>query len=141
MLYFISWTIFIKTVLVLTGIYYLVMCLRFYRREISIFFRQRHNYLVVPLTVTPLLYQFSSHAQADGNNGLSQANTMVRGYFDTATQLMYAIGAISGLIGAVRIATKTSEERQRMGSEIAIWFGCCIFLVVAATVLKSFYGL
>jgi hypothetical protein len=140
MLYFISWTIFIKTVLALTGVYYLVICLLFYRREIRIF-RRRHNYLIVPLTVTPLLYQFSSYAQADGNNGLNQANTMVRGYFDTATQLMYAIGAISGLIGAVRIVGKTSEERHRMGSEIAIWFGCCIFLVIAATVLKSFYGL
>lgn len=108
----------------------------------QIIFKPSYKYLFLPLTATTFLYQFSIYAQtADGNNGLNQANTLVRSYFDTATQLMYAIGAISGLIGAVRIVGKTSEERHRMGSEIAIWFGSCIFLVIAATVLKSFYGL
>ncbi|MBN9383547.1 MAG: DUF4134 family protein [Chitinophagaceae bacterium] len=64
---------------------------------------------------------------------------MVRSYFDTATQLMYAIGALSGLIGALRILTR--RHREDMGGEIAIWFGSCLFLVIVATVLKSFYGL
>ena len=142
MLHFISWTIFTETVLVLTGGYYAVIGLLFYRREAGPLLRRRSNiHLFLPLTAATVLYQFSLYAQADANNGLNQANTMVRGYFDTATQLMYGIGAIMGLIGAVRIIGKTSEERQRMGTEIAVWFGCCIFLVLSATVLKSFYGL
>jgi hypothetical protein len=100
---------------------------------------KRHPSLFILLTAIALLYQFVLYAQADGNNGLSQANTMVRSYFDTATQLMYAIGAIVGLIGAIRILTRRRNED--MTQEIAIWFGACIFLVVVATVLKSFYGL
>jgi hypothetical protein len=38
----------------------------------------------------------------DGNSGINQANSMVRSYFDTGVNLMYAIGAIFGLIGAIR---------------------------------------
>jgi hypothetical protein len=78
---------------------------------------------------------------ADGNNGISQANTMVRSYFDTATQLMYAVGAILALIGAVRVYQlwgSTHGEAQRAA---AGWFGSCIFLVVVSTVIRSFFGL
>jgi len=105
-----------------------------------ILFKHSARHLLPALTTAVLLYQSALYAQtADGNNGLNQANTMVRGYFDTATQLMYAVGAIVGLIGAVRIITK--KDRHDMGSEIGWWFGACIFLVLSATVLKSFYGL
>ena len=39
----------------------------------------------------------------DGNAGINEANTKVRGYFDAGTNLMYAVGAIVGLIGAVKV--------------------------------------
>ena len=39
----------------------------------------------------------------DGNAGINQANTQVRSYFESGTNLMYAIGAILGLIGAVKV--------------------------------------
>lgn len=134
MLHSISWTAFITAVLVVTSIYYVILIPVFYRKELK---RRFKAWLfLVPLAAA----QLSVHAQtADANNGLNQANTMVRSYFDTATQLMYAVGAIVGLIGAIRIIT--TRHRQDMGGEIALWFGSCIFLVVVATVLKSFYGL
>jgi len=52
--------------------------------------------------VMALLCSIAARAQ-DGNAGINQANTMVRSYFATGVQLMYAIGAILGLIGAVRV--------------------------------------
>ncbi len=78
---------------------------------------------------------------ADGNNGISQANTMVRGYFDTATQLMYAVGAILALIGAVRVYQLWGSHHGEAGRAAAGWFGSCIFLVVVSTVIRSFFGL
>jgi len=35
----------------------------------------------------------------DGNAGITQATDMVKSYFDTGTDLMYAVGALLGLIG------------------------------------------
>ena len=78
---------------------------------------------------------------ADGNNGINQANTMVRGYFDTATQLMYAVGAILALIGAVRVYQLWGSHQGEAGKAAAAWFGSCVFLVVVSTVIRSFFGL
>ena len=87
-----------------------------------------------------LLCTLAAEAQ-DGNAGISQANTMVRGYFATAVQLMYAVGAIMGIIGAIRVYQKWSHGDHDTGKVAASWFGACIFLVVVATVIQSFFGL
>ena len=50
------------------------------------------------LTLTLLLTGIILYAQ-DGNAGINEANTKVRGYFASGTNLMYAVGAILGLIG------------------------------------------
>ncbi len=39
----------------------------------------------------------------DGSAGLTQATSLVKGYFDAGCNLMYAIGAIVGLVGAVKV--------------------------------------
>lgn len=138
MLHNVSWAAFVRIILLLTTCYYVVILLLYYRRELRRFVNRSHTVFLFALAF--MLCKGNLYAQtADGNNGLAQANTMVRGYYDTAVQLMYAIGAISGLIGAIRIATR--RHREELNNEIAIWFGVCIFLVVAATVLKAFFGL
>lgn len=76
----------------------------------------------------------------DGVAGINEANTKVRGYFDAGTNLMYAIGAIVGLIGGAKVYQKWSSGDPDTGRVAAAWFGSCVFLVVVATVLKSFFG-
>lgn len=76
----------------------------------------------------------------DGNAGINEAATQVRSYFDTGTQLMYAIGAVVGLVGAAKVFQKWNAGEPDTGKVAAAWFGSCIFLVVVATVLKSFFG-
>jgi hypothetical protein len=77
----------------------------------------------------------------DGNAGIQQANTQVRSYFESGTNLMYAIGAIVGLIGAVKVYQKWNSGDQDTSKIAAAWFGSCIFLVVVATIIKSFFGI
>jgi len=92
--------------------------------------------------IPALITGYTLFAQtADGNNGISQANTMVRSYFDTATQLMYAVGAILALIGAVRVYQLWGSQHGEAQRAAAGWFGSCIFLVVVSTVIRSFFGL
>ncbi|MBL4674954.1 MAG: DUF4134 domain-containing protein [Mucilaginibacter sp.] len=88
------------------------------------------------LTISNLL----AKAQ-DGNAGIQQANTQVRSYFESGTNLMYGIGAILGLIGAVKVYSKWNAGDQDTSKVAAAWFGSCIFLVVVATIIKSFFGL
>lgn len=93
-------------------------------------------------TALALLLTLTARAQTgDGEAGIRQATDMVRGYFDTGTSLMYAIGAIVGLVGAVKVYQKWNAGEPDTGKVAAAWFGSCIFLVVVATVLKSFFGI
>jgi hypothetical protein len=39
----------------------------------------------------------------DGNAGIAEATNKVKGYFDTGCDLMYAIGAVVGIIGAIKV--------------------------------------
>ena len=142
MLHFISWGGFIGTSLLLTFLYYLIIGIRYFRKEISaLILRLRKKFLLLlPATVG---LTATLHAQtADGNNGISQANTLIRSYFSTGTQLMFAVGALVGLIGAVRVFNIwNSGHREDVGKAAAGWFGSCIFLVIVATVIQSFFGL
>lgn len=76
----------------------------------------------------------------NGTAGIEQANTQVRSYFDVGCNLMYAIGAVLGLVGAIKVYQKWQHGHPDTGSTAAAWFGSCIFLVIVATVLKSFFG-
>lgn len=76
----------------------------------------------------------------DGNAGINEAATQVRGYFQTGTSLMYAIGAVLGLVGAVKVYQKWNGGDPDTSKVAAAWFGSCVFLVIVATVLGSFFG-
>jgi len=96
---------------------------------------------IIAITGTATLYINRLFAQADGNAGINEANTKVRGYFAAGTDLMYAVGAIVGLIGAVKVYQKWNSGDPDTGKVAAAWFGSCVFLVVVATVIKSFFGI
>lgn len=100
----------------------------------------RQKIAIAAGTVLFTLLQTVVMAQ-DGSAGIEQANTQVRSYFDVGCNLMYAIGAVLGLVGAIKVYQKWQHGHPDTGSTAAAWFGSCIFLVVVATVLKSFFGL
>lgn len=91
-------------------------------------------------TVLLLTSVFVMAQTGDGNAGINQATTLVKGYFPAATTLLYAIGAVVGLIGAVKVFNKWNSGDPDTSKTAAAWFGSCIFLVIVATVLKSFFG-
>ena len=78
-------------------------------------------------------------AQGNGTAGITEATQMVTSYFDPATKLIYAIGAVVGLIGGVKVYQKFSSGDPDTSKTAASWFGACIFLIVAATILRSFF--
>lgn len=82
---------------------------------------------------------FAASAQGDGDAGITTATALIKQYFNTGIDLMYAIGALVGLIGAIKVYNKWSAGEPDTTKVASSWFGACIFLVVVATVLKSFF--
>lgn len=76
----------------------------------------------------------------DGSAGITAATTNLVTYFAVGVTLMYAIGAVLGLVGAIKVYQKWSHGDHDTSKVAASWFGSCIFLVIVATVLKSFFG-
>lgn len=99
----------------------------------------RKQFTAFGATVVLTALQLAAMAQ-DGLAGINEANQKVRSYFAAGTQLMYAIGALLGLIGAVKVYQKWNAGDQDTGKVAAAWFGSCVFLVVVATVIQSFFG-
>lgn len=93
----------------------------------------------IQLLIGSVIISATTFAQ-DGNAGINEANQKVRSYFDSGTNLMYAVGAILGLIGAVKVYQKWNAGDPDTGKVAAAWFGSCVFLVIVATVIKSFFG-
>ena len=97
---------------------------------------RKRIYLTVMLVTAAVL---ETLAQGNGSAGINEATQMVTSYFDPATKLIYAIGAVVGLIGGVKVYQKFSSGDPDTSKTAASWFGACIFLIVAATILRSFF--
>ena len=80
-----------------------------------------------------------AYAQGNGMAGINEATKMVTSYFDPGTKLIYAVGAVVGLIGGIKVYNKFSSGDPDTSKTAASWFGACIFLIVAATILRSFF--
>ena len=76
-----------------------------------------------------------------GGAGIDEATNQVRSYFTNGTNLVYAIGAVVGLVGAIKVYQKWNSGDHDTGKVASAWFGSCIFLVIVATVLQSFFGI
>lgn len=81
----------------------------------------------------------SALAQGNGLAGITDTTTMVTSYFDPGTKLIYAVGAVMGLVGGIKVYNKFSSGDPDTSKTAAAWFGACIFLIVAATILRSFF--
>ena len=81
--------------------------------------RKLFTLLLIAATVT------NSFAAGNGMAGINEATSMVSSYFDPGTKLVYAIGAVVGLIGGIKVyskcraATPTPARPPRRGSVLA----------------------
>ena len=71
----------------------------------------------------------SVFAQGQGLAGINEATSLMTSYFDPATKLCYAIETYGKFSSGDPDTSKTA----------ASWFFACIFLIVAATILRSFF--
>ena len=81
----------------------------------------------------------SALAQGNGLAGINDATNMVTSYFDPGTKLIYAIGAVVGLIGGIKVYNKFSSGDPDTSKTAASWFGACIGFGAGAASMLVFY--
>ena len=73
------------------------------------------------LSAAIVLAATSAFAQGNGVGGITEATNMVTSYFDPATKLVYAIGAVVGLIGGVKVYNKFSSGDPDTSKTAGSW--------------------
>ena len=81
----------------------------------------------------------ASFAQGNGMAGISEATNMVTSYFDPLTKLIFAVAAVLGLVGGVRVYSKFNSGDPDASKSATALFLSCVFLVIVGTVLRSFF--
>lgn len=91
------------------------------------------------LTLMAVVLASAAMAQGNGIKGITDATSMVTSSFAPLTKLIYAVGAVVGLIGGIKVYQKFSSGDPDTSKTAASWFGACIFLVIVGVVLESFF--
>ncbi len=90
------------------------------------------------LVLSVLLSAASVFAQ--GEQGINAARSELVKYVDPVANLILVIGAIVGLIGAIRVYAKWNNGDQDVNKALMGWGGSCVFLVVSGIVIKAFFN-
>ena len=93
----------------------------------------------VLFSAAALLAASATFAQGNGMAGITEATNMVTSYFDPLTKLIFAVAAILGLVGGVRVYSKFSSGDPDASKSATALFLSCVFLVIVGTVLRSFF--
>ena len=86
-----------------------------------------------------MLATVGAYAQGNGITGITESSNMVTSYFGPGTKLICAVGPVVGLTGGVKVYSKFSSGNPDTSKPAAFCCGACIFLIVTATILRSFF--
>jgi len=96
--------------------------------------------IVLAATVSVVALMNTCYAQ-DAVQGIKDATTAVKSYYAVGVYLMYAIGAVAGIVGAVKTFNQWNSGDPHTTKTASAWFGSCLFLVIVATLLKTVFGI
>ncbi len=94
--------------------------------------------LTVCLVLSNMVLTFAQN-DASRKQALQQVETDIKGYFDVACGIFYAICAIMALVGAFKVYSKWSNGDPDTSKVAVGWFGSLIFVAVVVTLIKSFF--
>ncbi|GAB2621739.1 DUF4134 domain-containing protein [Emticicia sediminis] len=86
---------------------------------------------------------FFSYAQPQGiEAGASALDDLTAGlqdYIDPVTTVIYIVAIILGMVGAFRVYVSWQQGKDNVMQSAAGWFGSCLFLLIANTVLRAMF--
>lgn len=78
--------------------------------------------------------------QVPGIDEMNEATGMVKDDFHSLVPLVMTIGAITGLIGGIRVYSNWNSGKHHITPEVVGWFGACIFIQLVAALMSGLFG-
>lgn len=92
------------------------------------------------LTCFLMAFAIGNVMYGQGKKGIDAAASELTTYIDPVGNLIMIIGAIVGLVGAIRVYLKWNSGDQDVQKAVMGWVGACIFLIVSGIIVKAFFG-
>ncbi|RZJ69578.1 MAG: DUF4134 domain-containing protein [Flavobacterium sp.] len=83
----------------------------------------------------------TSVAQLPGISEFYQASSEIKHYYFSLSDLIFVIGAITGLLGGLRVFANWQAGRHQIDRQVAGWLFSCIFLSLCGIFLRGLFGL
>ena len=75
-----------------------------------------------------------------GLQEIGDATREVKRSYNSLVNLCYAVGAITGLIGGVRVYSNWNTGQHHIDAQVVGWFLSCIFFEIVAVMIGALYG-
>lgn len=101
------------------------------------------NYKFKKLALSVVFAATTSMVWAQNSNATSALNTVtteVKKIYTAGANLMLAIGAVVGIVGAIIVFQKWQSGDPQSTRFIAGWIGSTVFLCLAGVILKAMFG-
>ena len=85
----------------------------------------------------------SSECLAQSPPGVSEFNnveTDMEKFYIALSRLSFVVGAVSGLLGGLRVYNNWQMGRHHIDVQVISWFGACLFLSTIGLFLSGLYG-
>ena len=85
----------------------------------------------------------SSESIAQSPPGVSEFNTIendMEKFYVALSRLAFVVGAVSGLLGGLRVYNNWQLGRHHIDVQVISWFGACLFLATIGFFLSGLFG-
>jgi hypothetical protein len=90
-----------------------------------------------------LLFLSNSESIAQSPPGVSEfknVETDMEKFYVALSRLAFVVGAVSGLLGGLRVYNNWQMGRHHIDVQVISWFGACLFLATIGFFLSGLYG-
>lgn len=91
-----------------------------------------------------LFFLFSgiiAYAQSPpGVSEFQEVENDMKRFYVALSRLSFVVGAVSGLLGGLRVYNNWQMGKQRIDVEVISWFSACLFLATIGFFLSGLYG-
>ncbi|HAS58691.1 MAG TPA: plasmid transfer protein [Algoriphagus sp.] len=101
------------------------------------------SYRLILCAISLLLFFSATDTYGQSPPGVSkfqEVETDMKSFYVALSRLSFVVGAVSGLLGGLRVYNNWQMGRHQIDVQVVSWFGACLFLATMGFFLSGLYA-